>query len=98
MAHAAGAPLEYQTDLHITLNDKPMRFLVIRLKRLFCGALYHAVADIFYAEKPPVETLWGYLVVITVVINTPVLTIFLLKFFFSSPPSEPIKGQRPVFM
>lgn len=53
--------------------------------------IYNGAADIFHTGKPPTSGPSRYLVVITVVINTHILTILLLKFFFL-PYTSKVKG------
>lgn len=45
------------------------------------AVIYYRAAGIFQTVKPPTSGRWRYLAVITVVINTHILTILLLKFF-----------------
>lgn len=69
-------------------------FMIRVMLSAFCVVIYYVAANIFQTVKPPTAGLWRYLVVITVVINTHILTILLLKFYFPIY----IKGQRLIFL
>lgn len=49
------------------------------------AVIYYTASGIFQTAKPPTFGRWRYLAVITVVINTHILTILLLKFFSTNP-------------
>lgn len=69
-------------------------FMMRVMLSAFCVVIYYAAAGIFQTVKPPTSGWSRYLVVITVVINTHILTILHLKFFFPAY----IKGQRLIFL
>lgn len=56
-------------------------FMIRVMLSVFCLLIYYVAADIFQPVKPPTSGQSRYLVVITAVINTHILTILHLKFF-----------------